>query len=316
MHRHAYRKFALGILVAFFLTANWAISTARAAEKTPYRMPAPGVMKPADEGRQVSESYSRHDLTELVTVDPKLDWAKNVDFRHDIWTLRFDYKPLRMIMVDIPQKSGKAQRKPIYYLVYRVTNVPQKDQSQPSQYGWMHPVQQPDGMYKVEYQDRPIRFVPEFVLQSPEYKKAYPDRIIPLAMPTIHAREDRQLPAWNRREKGVARLPLQNSVEIAGELAPGQSAWGVAIWEDVDPRIDKIDIYVQGITNAYKWKDDPKQFKPGAKRAEYRQKYLKTLCLHFWQPGDRYDRKEEEIQMGFPGGPDNRWLYLPSLSGR
>ncbi len=316
MHRLSIRFVAFGLLAAFFLFGAVGISSAAAAEpakKEPFRMPASGVMSEVKPQRQVDETFSRHDLTELEVVDPDLDWAKGVVFRHDIWTLRFDYKPLRMIWIDVPQKSGKAQRKPIYYLVYRVTNVPIADQADQSKYGWMHPVAQKDGSYQVAFQDRPIRFIPELVLESPEFKKAYPDRVIPLAMGPIREREDRRLPNWVDSKKTVPRCPLRNSVEMTGDIKPGESVWGVAMWEDLDPRIDKIDIYVQGLTNAYRWKDDPAKFKPGQKRDEYREKFLKTLRLHFWQPGDQYEQDETELRMGYPGSPDHDWLYLPQF---
>ena len=40
------------------------------------------------------------------------------------------------------------QRKLIWYMVYSVTNLGKT----------MHPVEQPDGTYKVEFVDEPIRF--------------------------------------------------------------------------------------------------------------------------------------------------------------
>lgn len=287
------------------------------AAKGPYRPPSKGVMEDVSPARQFNESYSRHDVIELLAVDPKFDWAKNVTFRRDVWNLKFEYKPLRMVWVDVPQESGKLQRKPIHYLVYSVTNESVKEQkSKPPRYGWMHPVKNEDGTYSAEYQDRPIPFVPAFLLNSPEYNKAYPDRVIPLAMPAIRAREDRLLPAWADASQTIPREPLRNSVEMAMEIPVGQTAWGVATWEEVDPRIDRFTIYVQGLTNVYQWKDDPAKYRADAPREEYRKLALKTLRLNFWRPGDEFDPHEGELRRGHPGEPDYDWLYLPSLGGK
>src|SRR5262245_52593446 len=72
----------------------------------------------------------------LVGSSPGLNWkpnflaksstleeqAKRVILRRDIWYLEFAFKPLRMIEVDVPQPSGKMQRKQIWYMAYRVKN--------------------------------------------------------------------------------------------------------------------------------------------------------------------------------------------------
>jgi hypothetical protein len=133
-------------------------------------------------------------------------------------------------------------------------------------------------------------------------------------MAAIREREDRRLPVWADPRKTVPREPLRNSVEMARDIAVGQTLWGVATWEEIDPRIDRFSIYVQGITNAYRWKDDPAQYKTGANRDSYRKLLLKTLKLNFWRPGDEFNQQESEIRRGFPGESDYEWVYLPSMS--
>ena len=127
--------------------------------KSPYRPLAPGVMISVDPMRELKESVSRHNVVELLAVDPKFDWAKDVPFRRDVWALDFKFKPVRMIWVDIPQPSGYMQRKLIWYMVYSVTNTGKV----------MHPVENEDLPYeiydkrqlaKVEMVDRPVRFRP------------------------------------------------------------------------------------------------------------------------------------------------------------
>ena len=43
-----------------------------------------------------------HDITELWTSIPSFDFAKDVPFRHEVWMLEFKYKPIRMILADLP----------------------------------------------------------------------------------------------------------------------------------------------------------------------------------------------------------------------
>jgi hypothetical protein len=289
------------------------------SKSKPYRAPVRGVMKNAVPEPHMNDTFSQHDATELLAVNPDLDlkWAKDVIFRRDVYNLKFEYKPLRMVWVDLPQKTGKLQRKPIYYVVYSVTNVPLADQkSKPPRYGWMLPKLDENEKHKlvIQYKDRPIKFVPEFLLESPEYHKAYTDRYIPLAMQAIRAREDRRPPVWSKKDKTIKRKPLRSSVEMATEIKVGETLWGVATWEEVDPRIDRFYIYVQGLTNAYRFKDDPKKFKPGAPRSAYRKTLLKTLKLNFWRPGDEFYPEESEIRRGGKKTPDYEWLFLPNLS--
>jgi len=257
-----------------------------AAAARPYRKLAPGVVKAVDSARQLAEATSRHDVVELLAVDPNFDWAKDVPFRYDVWSLEFRFKPMRMIWVDVPQRSGQMRRKLIWYMVYSATNTGKI----------MHPVEDSDRTYKVVAVDRPVRFIPEFVLESHEFDKAYMDRVIPVAMGPIRLREDR-----NRR--------FYNTVEICRNIEVGKTVWGVATWEDVDPRIDRFSVYVKGLTNAYRWTDAAGAFKKGNPIGTGRRLWRKTLKLNFWRPGDEYFEHEREFRYGIPGEVDYEWVY-------
>ncbi len=246
---------------------------------------APGVLHEVDPAVQVGESVARHDVIGLLAENANLDWAKQVPFRRDIWYLEFRYKNMRMIQIDLPQPDGRMKRKLIWYLVYTVTN-PGKA---------LHPARQPDGTYNVEQVDLPVFFVPEFRLVSPELNKVYPDRVIPAAIGPIRTRED---PA----------IPLLSSVDMTRQIQVGETLWGVATWEDVDPRIDRFSIYVGGLTNAYRWIDDPAKYT--RENVLSGRKFLrKTLKLNFWRPGDEYYEHEKEFRIGIPGEVDYQWVY-------
>ena len=93
-------------------------------------------------------------------------------------------------------------------------------------------------------------------------------------------------------------------VEIKPSKKAGQNeVWGVVTWEGVDPSTDRFSIYVQGLSNAYNWKD-------GEKSKDGTQKYYrKTLQMNFYRPGDELFENEREIRFGIPGEVDYRWLY-------
>ncbi len=260
-----------------------------APSRGPFRPLSPGALKTIDSMRQVEETVSRHDLVELLASDPKLDWAKSVPFRREIWALQFRFKPIRMIFVDLPQPSGLMQRKQIWYMVYHVTNAGKT----------MRPVAaegSAQGAYNIEYVDKPIRFVPSFLLQSTQQDKWYPDRVIPAAMGPIRTRED-------------PNRTFSNTIEIVREIQVGETVWGVATWEDIDPRTDRFSVYVGGLTNAYRWADESGKFKPGSPLGTGRRLQRKTLKLNFWRPGDEFDPKEREIRFGVPGELDYEWVY-------
>lgn len=147
-----------------------------------------------------------------------------------------------------------------------------------------------------------MRFFPTFVLEAHEYQKAYLDRIIPVAIQAIQSKEDPQRRLYNTVDIS-ARL-LSHSTELVDK-----SAWGVATWEDVDPRIDYFSIYVQGLTNAYQWVDPPGAYKPGDAPGTGRVLLHKTLMLNFWRPGDEYVEDRRAIRFGIPGKVDYSWVY-------
>lgn len=166
----------------------------------------------------------------------------------------------------------------------------------------LKPTKQEDGSYVLESVDREIRFFPQFVLESPEYKKSYTDRIIPVAIEAIQRKEDPNRKLANSVEVGSRRIP------VSSELVD-HSVWGVATWEDVYLRVDYFSVAIEGLTNAYKWIDPPGAFKAGDPPGTGRQLLQKTLLLNFWRPGDEYVEDQRTIRYGIPGQVDYSWVY-------
>jgi len=280
------------------------------AQETAPRNLAPGVLTvipPAGEERETFTGPVA--LVEIVAGMPDLQWtphfasksntlhekAKRVIFRRPVWCFEFSFKPLRMIPVDVPQPTGKMQRKLIWYFVYRVKNNGYDLQPAGSPDKWGHATYAVDDDITIE----PLRFFPQFVLRSFEFDKEYLDRVIPAAQRAIQERED---PGTGIR--------LLNSVEMTRERIPvsdgrvDKSVWGVAMWEDVDPRIDFFSVFVQGLTNAFQFVDPPGAFQPGAEPGTGRVFRTKSLRLNFWRPGDALLEHEREIRYGVPVDPD------------
>jgi hypothetical protein len=82
------------------------------------------------------------------------------------------------------------------------------------------------------------------------------------------------------------------------------SLWGVVTWTEVDPRIDYFVVYVQGLTNAYRFEEVAGAYKKGDAPGTGRKILNKTLQLNFWRPGDTIDPHEQEIRFGARNDPD------------
>jgi hypothetical protein len=103
-------------------------------------------------------------------------------------------------------------------------------------------------------------------------------------------------------EIGTKPIPVSTERE-------DRSVWGVATWEDLDPRIDFFSVSVQGLTNAYKWIDPPGAYSAGDAPGTGRVLLQRTLVLNFWRPGDEYNEADRTVHYGIPGKVDYSWVY-------
>ncbi|HCK70744.1 MAG TPA: hypothetical protein DHW38_04130 [Planctomycetaceae bacterium] len=257
-------------------------------------------------------------LMELAKGRAHLDWqptftpksrtllarAQSVQMRHPIWGLEFSYKPLRMLDVDIPQTSGKMMRKTIWYMVYRVRYLggelhPVFDRSKPyavdiNRADPSNPNPLRYEKYKVVRKQQQFRyFMPHMILRSHRLNKEYLDQIIPVAIDEIKKEENLNGKLLNTVEMSGTKIPLE-------DLETGKGVWGVATWEDVDPRSDYLSLYIQGLTNAYRFTDTAADFAQGEPLGKGRILELKTLQVNFYRPGDTRDLSEDVIYEGMP----------------
>lgn len=258
-----------------------------------FRVLAPGVLTTIPNPVTVDDAHSRHDIVEILAVKP--DWDKRVNpvkdvrFEHDVWGLDFSFKPVRFVRMT--GRDGKERL--IWYMVYRVKNGPVKR--------YQRSEVPPYDLAAVPV-DKPFLFIPRFELESLDTKKMYADKVIPEAIPLIQQREDK-----NRT--------LLTTAQMTGNIEPStpeidRSVWGVATWEGVDPKTDRFSIYIHGLTNAYKWVDNPDVgYKPGDAIGKGRSYQYQVLKLNFWRPSDTRYEHEQEIRFGMPGAVASEWFY-------
>ena len=267
-------------------------------------------------------------------------WAKDIRVARDVWCLQFSFKQVRIIEVDIPNVQGHFDKKKVWYLVYNVKhlgtaevvdgrivkanstlgstvvggaeiNMPMQ-QIKTAESVLPLVIRQQSGVYAPESgSNEAIRFVPNFVLathrlvlgsipiENPETREtewqpevtavAYNDQIIPLALPTIMRRE------------GFDRLPETTVSITQKDIAPGQELWGVAMWTDIDPRINDFSIFVSGLTNAYQWGDRVSEdgtLENTGKIGEGRIIKRRVLKIDWWRVGDANSQDESQIHFG------------------
>ncbi len=293
---------ALLVLCAWMAPAATWGQVARSGDDPGFRRLAPGIVTEIHPKLEEEETFSGpRPIRELMAVEPSLEWqpnytpqsetlwamAKDTIFRRPIWALEFGFKPLRMIEVDLPGPDGRTVPRQVWYLVYYVKNNGRHLNPAPQQDAQGHVT------YTTEPVDHSIRFFPTFVLQSHDVGQAYLDQVLPEAVEKIRMREDPRRPLRNSVTIGDASIPVSTEYE-------DRSVWGVATWVGVDPRTDFFSVYVQGLTNAYRWQDPEAAFRAGDPPGTGRRLSQKTLQLNFWRPGDAIDPEESEIRFGMP----------------
>ena len=262
---------------------------------------APGVVTVIPPAPDAKETFSGPlTLQELIDSYPEIKWgapnfpdgaphfdprsrtltemAEQVILRREIHCFEFSFKPLRQIYIDVPRPDGRLQRKLIWYMVFRVRY----------RGGDLRPaVDEVAGapLYKriesVSYESR--RVFPMLKLVNHKSGIEYVDRVLPSAKDKIAIREQITAPLYNTVE--ISRVTIPHSSDDSG---PG--VWGVATWDDIDPKLDFVSVDVYGLTNAFEQDGQGPD-------APYRRKALR---LHFFRPGDTMRQTEDRIRFGVP----------------
>ncbi len=264
------------------------------------------VVPPDESVDDVAQVFNLHELAQgrgdawdpdhAPSHETLIGMARDRQFLRDIWCLEFAYKPPRTITVDVPEEGLTVRKEKVWYLVYRVRNVGgrrvvfQKD------------TEGNDDRTRPQLQrldDLSIPFEPQFIFETHEAlsrdegileHRDFLDRLVPTAMEPIARRE---------------KIPLEylhDSIGIADRpLAPEEERWGVAVWQEVDPRIDFFTIFIYGLTNSMQWRHDAQLEADFEHEPEYERRELECLRLDFYHPGDEAHGDFEEVQVAHAG---------------
>lgn len=209
------------------------------------------------------------------TTETLSELAKKVSFQRDVWTLELGFKTLRVINV-----GGQD----IYYLIYYVRN--NGEVRSPSTKGTT---------IEITGKPKPVRYVPSFVLQSHDLKRAYRESFRPDVVSMIAAKE--------RVTRGVLHDSFsvkQADIPVSTPTAD-RRVWCVATFDNVDPRADYLSVFVGGLTNAYRWEPPAGGvYKPNQPAIEQDRVKSKILQLNFWRGGDSVDLNDNEMEYGIP----------------
>ena len=247
-----------------------------------------------------------YELNFSAQKDSLLNSTRQVVFYRDVWQYEFAFTGLRQKSLTLRYSDGTLQQKNIWYLVWRVRdfNNVLSYTEETDEFGHTQKVLERDSVRlpvlsgEDSRQPGPAsrkkldkKFLPSFSLEgyvkesiASDYRPVrYRDINSPTLARYIQSFEDPNLKLHTKLEMSQIEIPLAES-----ETDPG--VWGVAIWEDVDPRIDYASVYVNGMTNAYRIQNND---------GEIGFKY-KTLQLNFWRPGDRVGQDRDDVDYGIP----------------
>ena len=253
-------------------------------------MPLPGID---------AQPYQPQTLPRQVTLHER---SRRVVLFRDVWQYEFSFTGLRQLSQQVRLSDGRIAQDNIWYMVYRVRNLGKS-------LGFEQVKENPNfdrQLFELQNNkaatDKKADFLPRFAIEGwvipaekRKYEKVvYRDFIDPALVRLVQQREDPGRRLLSTVEMSRAELPV-----IQDEAADG--VWGVAIWRDVDPRIDYLSVFVSGLTNAYRINKDAKG------DIDLKQK---TLQLNFWRPGDTVSESDDDVDYGIPLVNDARRQVL------
>lgn len=280
---------ALTFLSLAFNSQVWA--QGYTAERT--RKLAPGVVTVIRDANIDDAAIDEtREFSELLSVLSPPDWtpnfdattetlaekAKKVGFQRKVWALEFGFKPLRSISV-----GGQN----IYYLIYFVRNS-----------GEARTPDKSGAIDQISGKAEPIRFIPSFAIQAHDRKRAYRESVRPDVVSMIASKERASRILHDSFSISRMDVPVSTSTK-------DRKVWGVAVWDNVDPKADFLSVFVGGLTNAYQWEPPKDGYDKTKTWAEQDTVKSKTLQLNFWRAGDDVAIKDEEIRYGLPIYPND-----------
>jgi hypothetical protein len=218
--------------------------------------------------------------------------GQRVVFFHNVWEYEFSFVGgLRQAVLNVPDlATNTTTQKNIWYVVYRI-----RDRGNTVTYEQVQQSPRLNYVLSDLRKDEPIPaekkfFLPQFylegfVISDPKdgyHAVKYHDKIIPMALRQIQRRHDPSLTLLDPIQMSQTSIPLAKSDADGG-------VWGVALFEDVDPRIDFVNLKVEGLSNAFRIPNAADQ--PNLR---------KTLQLNFWRPGGIANEAKDLVDYGIP----------------
>lgn len=220
--------------------------------------------------------------------------TRDIIFFRDVWQLEFATLGLRQIKLSFKAPDGAVQNRHYWYLVYRVRNLGKSISYDAVKQDVVFPYVTNEVKLDAAKEQSdlvPRTFQPTFELTGwisdgkGEYGSvSYRDQYLPLVAKEVQRLEDPNQRLFNSLEIGDVEIPLSRA-----ETDPG--VWGVAVWEEVDPRLNYVSIQVKGLTNAYRIVASA----DGKIRVAN-----KILQLNYWRPGDGAEQERDFVSFGIP----------------
>lgn len=218
--------------------------------------------------------------------------GRGVIYFRDIWEYEFSFVGgLRQAVLEVPDlDSQTTRRQNVWYIIYRI-----RDRGNTLTYEKVK--QNPEFEHLLEQmnRDRPVApekkiFLPRFFLEgsvmgNPDdgYQHVrYPDITSPMILRQIQRLHDPGLTLLDPLQMSQAEIPLAATDADGG-------VWGAAVFTNVDPRIDYVSLFVEGLTNAFRITGEPGE-----------SNLRKTLQLNFWRPGGIIAEDKDRITYGIP----------------
>jgi len=239
--------------------------------------------------------------------------AKSIVLFRNVWHLEYSFLELRQIEIDVPASDGSTVKRNYWYMVWQIRNTGKVlvneeirdpkfnmlEYDKRANFEGMTAERRQELVEEMKRETLYTRFIGNFRLEgwvenitTAEYTQViYKPVVDPSVIAAIRQEED---PAT---ELLTSVAIMKKSLPMVSEKSKFGGLWGVTVWENVDPRIDFVSVYVNGLTNAYR-------LKPKAD-GEW-ETVQKTLQLNFWRPGDAINQSGDVVDYGIPMTEDYR----------
>lgn len=260
---------------------------------------APGVLKvipPSLDARDTVSLPGPMPGVDATEYTPKLRSSKEtlfgiaqrVVFFREVWGYEFAFTGLRQTTLNVPTADGVRSQN-VWYMVYRVRNLGDSLSFEEIKKDPNFAYLTKDLRRNASVEQR--NFLPRFSLEGWVFDDiarkysyvTYRDEIDPAAAGEIQRLEDPKVPLLDAVEFSTATLRPIPEKDNTG-------VWGVAIWNNVNPKLDYVSVFVSGFTNAFRITRDGEKIETAQK----------TLQLNFWRPGDAIKESQDDIDFGIP----------------